>query len=460
MFFSAKYSKIENQKGFTFIESLVFLFIFSLITLTFYQVMTVGTNLILVSKNKLGAIALANEKMEIVRNLKYADVGVVGSACNGNIPKNEEVTENGRKYKVHTVATYVDDPFDGTLGGSPNDLAYEDYKKVEITVSWNEGTSNKGSVSVTSQFVPTGLEAINPADGILSINIFSDQAGGVAVTGATVHITNSDLGYNETRQTDASGNVMIIGAKQSIQKYKITINKNNYESVSTFPPFPTTSFKPVDVNASVVAGSLNVINIIENKLANIKISTVDHLNNPVADIDFTLEGGRKLGTDATDSTKFIYNLDVTSKTDDNGEKEFNSISPGQYTFDLASAETDYTLIGISSVSPFSLASEATKNIQVKVADNHKTALLLKIIKSADDTPIAGATVELKNTSLGYDETIITSDDGMAYFPTTASPFQAGTYNVLVKASGFKDNTGDEIINDGSLTSDSIKMVAE
>ncbi len=460
MLYRNNYFSIKANKGFTLIESLVFLFIFSLITITFYQVITVGSNLILVSKNKLGAVALANEKMEIIRNLKYDDVGVVGGACVGTIPQDEEVTENGRKYHVHTLAIYVDDPFDGILNGNPNDLAYEDYKMVQITVSWNEGSTNKGSVSLTSQFVPAGLEAINPADGILSINVFSDQAGGVAVAGATVQISNSDLSFNESRQTDTTGNVMIVGAKQSIQKYRIAVSKNDYESVSTLPPFPVSTFKPVDVDASVVAGSLNVINIIENKVANIKITTVDHLDNPVANINFILSGGRKIGTDATDPAKFIYNLDVTDKTDSNGKKEFNSISPGQYTFALAPTETSYTLIGIDSISPFAVASDTTKDIKAKVASNNETALLLNIIKSTDNTPIVGATVELKNTSLNYDETIVTGADGMAFFPTTADTFQPETYSVSVKASGFKDNTGNETVNQGSLTSDPIKMVAE
>ncbi|HHE45852.1 MAG TPA: carboxypeptidase regulatory-like domain-containing protein, partial [Candidatus Moranbacteria bacterium] len=262
-----KDQKLKTKKGFTFIESLVFLFIFSLVTLTFYHVITVGTNLILVSKNSLGAVALANEKMEIIRNLKYNDVGVVGGACNGNIPQDEDVTENGRTYHVHTLATYIDDSFDGTLGGSPNDTAYEDYKIVKVTVSWNNGGTNKGEVSLSSQFVPHGLETVNPADGILSINIFSDQAGGAAVSGASVKITNSDLGFSETRQTDATGNIRIVGAKQSIQKYRIAISKSGYETVTTFPPYPKSSFKPVDVDASVVAGSLNTTNIIENKVA-------------------------------------------------------------------------------------------------------------------------------------------------------------------------------------------------
>jgi len=453
--------KIKNSlKGFTFIEALTVLFIFSLITVTSYKVITLGTNYILASKNRLNAIALANEKMEIAHNLEYSDVGISGGACNGNIPQDEDVTEDGKTYHVHTLAFYVDDSFDGTLGGDPNDSAYEDYKKVEITVSWNSGATNKGSVSLVSRFVPPGLETIDPSDGILAINIFSDQQGGAGVSGASAHIVNSDLGFDETRQTDASGNIMIVGAKQSIQKYQITVSKSGYETVTTFPPYPETSYKPTDVNASVVAGSLNTTNIIENKLANIKISTIDYLGNPVPDIDFSLTGGRILGTQAEAPYDPVYNFDVIDKTNASGEKDFNSISPGQYTFELASTETAYALIGLDPASPFPLVSDATQNLDVKVADKNMTALSVQVIKNSDSTPISGATVELSNTGFGYDETVTTGNDGRAFFPITDNPpFQAGTYDMTVKASGFQDSTGQEVIGEGALTSETVSMMA-
>jgi len=73
----------DGIPAFTLIEALVVLFVFSLITLTFYSVFTLGGAYIIESKNRLRAVSLANEKMEIIRNLEYDDIGVVGGIPDG-----------------------------------------------------------------------------------------------------------------------------------------------------------------------------------------------------------------------------------------------------------------------------------------------------------------------------------------------------------------------------------------
>ena len=60
-----EYAKISKSKkaGFTIIEALTVLFIFSVITLTFYGVITQGSKHLLSAKNRLGATVLANKKI-------------------------------------------------------------------------------------------------------------------------------------------------------------------------------------------------------------------------------------------------------------------------------------------------------------------------------------------------------------------------------------------------------------
>ncbi|MDR3559000.1 MAG: carboxypeptidase regulatory-like domain-containing protein [Candidatus Pacebacteria bacterium] len=443
--------------GFTLIEAMTLLFLFTVIVLTFYQVLTKGTGYMDYSKNRLGALAVANEKMEIARNLDYADVGATGEVASGNIPQDEDVTQNGHTYHVHTLVTYVDDPFDGKLGGSPNDMIPEDYKLVEITVSWNTGGANAGSVSLSSRFVPNGLEIADPNTGILSINVIGSD--GSAVTGAAVHIVNSNVGINETLQTDASGNAMLVGAP-AIQDYQIMVSKSGYETVATLPPYPTTPYNPTYPYQSVIAGSLNIANIIEDKTSNLTVSTTDQSGSPVPGVAFKLSGGRVLGTQAIPPFASVYDTDnVSNQTGTNGTKEYDAISPGQYTFSLSGPVSGYTLVGIEPTSPFPLAPGQSLSLNVGLASTSVTSALISVFDSVTNKALSGASVELSSAS-GYDKTVTTDSNGTAYFPVTAgdATFIAGNYTLKVSASSYQADTETVMVSNGTLLNKSVSLV--
>src|SRR5665647_3570317 len=92
-----------NKAGFSLIEVLVVMFIVAVTFTSFYSVSMVGTRYIIEAKNRLGAVALTNEKMEIIRNLSYDKVGTQGSVdIPGNILQEEDVTANGKAFHVST----------------------------------------------------------------------------------------------------------------------------------------------------------------------------------------------------------------------------------------------------------------------------------------------------------------------------------------------------------------------
>ncbi len=455
--------KFKNKKGFTYIESVVFLFIFSLVVVTFYQVFSLGTRYIVNSKNRLGAISVANEKMEIDRNLKYKDVGTVGGFISGNIPQTENVIENNQKYKVQTEVSYRDDPFDGTLDGSPDDADWEDYKIIGVTVSWDNGDADRGDVFIASQFSPPGLESVDATDGVLSINILLAEANGGnnGVAGFNVHIENSDLGISEDRQTDNAGNITIIGLKQSIQKYKLTVSKTGYETVNTFPPYPITSYNPTDVDATVIAGTINNVSIVVYRVADLKISAVDYLGNSVSDVHFKLVGGRILGTTNDQPPLNVYKFNKVDVTGADGTKEYKSVGLGQYTLGLDSSETKYSIVGMNQISPFSLLFGIINNIKIKVADRLVTGYLVNVLRKVDNSPLNSASVELKNTSLNYDRTVATDNSGMAFFPTVNdTKLLPGTYDITIKAEGYNTYTGTVTAIDGKLISSSQTLTAK
>jgi hypothetical protein len=155
----------------------------------------------------------------------------------------------------------------------------------------------------------------------------------------------------------------------------------------------------------------------------------------------------------------IYNLDATDSTGDDGEKNYPSISPGQYTFTPDFSASNYVLIRTDPPSPLSLNSGQNLDLKVELADKSVTAALVKVAKGADHAPLAGATVNLKNAS-GYDETITTDGNGTAYFPADGSDsFESGAYDLSVKADGFADNASQIQVSSNQLTQSSVLMVS-
>lgn len=451
--------KLKNcNSGFTLVEALVFLFIFSLVMTTFYRMYSMGMVYIIDAKNRLGAISVASERMEIIRNMKYEKIGTVGGAVSGNIPQSLEVTENAAHYRVDTSVVLVDDILDET---GLNDVAPGDYKKVTVKVFWNDG---QRSVELVSRFVPKGLEVPKPDQGILRINVFSDQPGGSGISGSSIHIVNTETGLVDNLTTDETGSFVLMGDKieASIQKYQITLTKTGYETVNTLPAYPGTPYNPIDVHASVVLGVLNVINIVQNELANLRISTVDYLGSPIPNIAFDAVGGRIMGTEFKDPPNppfaNIYKLNESEATNGSGEKDFNDVSPGQYWASLDPAVTDFVLIDTDPALPASLFSNQNLNLKMRLADKNTTSLLVTVRDSVDTNLLVDeASVKLSNGA-GYDVTLLTAVNGNAFFPSAADVFQDGTYDLQVTKDGYNESNTQVTITNGNLKMETIALI--
>ncbi|HHD92365.1 MAG TPA: type II secretion system protein, partial [Candidatus Portnoybacteria bacterium] len=170
MFFSNKYS----STGMSLVEVLISVTIFLLISLVVYSAFTGIVKLVSISKAQLSAWSLANQKIEVLRNLPYNNVGVVGGIPNGTIPQDENISLNEINYHVHTTVIYHDDPADGTsTSGGGTDTIPTDYKKIKVTVSWNGKIP--GQISSETTVAPKGVET-SAGGGTLRIKVF-DASG-------------------------------------------------------------------------------------------------------------------------------------------------------------------------------------------------------------------------------------------------------------------------------------------
>lgn len=435
-----------HQRGFTLIESLVLLFIFSVISMVILQVYVVGTRIIIDSKNRLGAVALANQKMEVVRSIEYENIGTktwngstwVYGIPGGDLLQEEDVAVNTRQYHVTTFVQYVDDEFDGV---TPTDTIPTDYKKVRIQVSW--GTEDYEKVILFGNFTPNGLETAVPG-GTLSVNVL--HADGSGVTGASVNVRNSAGTINVNAVTDATGNVTLPGTPASSQGYTITVSKSGYFGANTYPPYPTTSYSPVDIHASVVINTLNQFSIVMDEAATLPLQTVDPYDQPIPNINFSFSGGRILGTTPSTGASVVSLNDVNKSTSAVGEYSYEDESYGLYDFTLGSSSSDeYELYKIlpettTLVDQIDATPGSTQEYKIVLLNKAFASLKVTVLDEATAAPLSGATVRLQNGDSSYDVSGTTDQSGLAFFPTSSTPLAADTYTLSVSASGYDDDS--------------------
>ncbi len=442
----------EKQRGFTLIESLVFLFLFAVISMTFFETYATGTRLIIESKNRLGATALANQKMEIIRSIAYDSIGTTTGIPVGDLLENETISVNTTKYEVYTFVQYVDDSFDGTAAAG-SDAIPTDYKRVRLTVSWGKlGTDQ--SVVIFGNFSPKGVET-SSGGGVLSINVLDGTGSGVP--GVSVHIVNGAAGVDITATTDATGNIMLPGSPAGTEAYTLTLSKGGYYGAITYPAYPTSTFNPVDVHASVVADVLNQKTVVIDQSSDITFMTKDPFGTAVPNIGYTISGGRLLGINPV-SLAYVYDFSATATTNASGEANYPGESPGQYT--VTATDTNYEFYKLSPetavVNEFAASAGVATGVTAILLDKNIGSVKVLVENKADSSPLSGASVRLENTTLVYDVTVVTDQYGFAYFPTALPALVAGTYNITVTLAGYVDETDTVNVN-GALVTKTIQM---
>lgn len=434
-----KNNKKILQKGFTLVEVIISVGIIGFTIFSIYSslsgVMKVGSD----AKQRTGAIALANEKMEVMRNLSYEEIGVVGGIVNGPMIAEESIIKNGSTYQVDIDVRYVDDSFDGVF---PADVVNTDYKQVQVQVTWRNG-GNEKMITFFSNFVPNGIET-NEGGGTLAINTVT--SGGVLVPDVTITVESLDnspsISYETT--TDAQGNLILPGVPS--QNYRFYASKSGYEDLQSYPNPPESTFIPIEKDLYVSEGVINPFTFIIEETANLKL-----VANNVADdsfiegISFETSGGRKIGTSPD-----TFNFNETDLTNSSGEINYSSLSPSSYrivNYDSLGNDT-FSCIGADSSSVFQLSSGISSEINFIFADKEVDSFFLSVVDSLVGEPVIGATVHLSGGS--FDQTLVSGERGQVFFPAKTDPvtiMDSGNYNLSISADGYQSFSEEVSIND-------------
>lgn len=381
--------RIKKQSGFSLVEMVVGVAIFALLSISIYGIIISILKGIAVSREKIAISVLANEYIEIARNLPYSKVGTLSGNPHGNLPDLPNavpVNLNGKDYKIYYVVNYVDDPADGTILNG-NDFAPNDYKQVKLYVA-------NILTGVTSHFlttiVPNGLEGLG-SGGALFVKVF--DAIGQPVPNAIIHIVNTNLApdIDLTRMSGADGNWVEVGLPEDANNYHITVSKNGYSSDQTYQSTAQNP-NPIKPDATVLNGQVTQVSFAVDFLSDLVIKTLDGSCGPIPGINFALRGSKLIGTGPPDILKFENNY-VSSG---GGEVILNNIEWDNYTPMLN--EPDRMIYGSSPIQQISILPNTDQVFTLILGQKTANSLLVIVKDAANGNPIEGASVELQKIS--------------------------------------------------------------
>lgn len=386
---------MTSSRGFTFIETMVGISVLVIVAVGILGAFNYLSRAVSIARAKVAAVALANDEIELLRNLDYLNVGVSGSIPTGVLSYTATTTRSGFNFLITRTIRNVDDPFDGTLGGSPNDTAPADYKLAEIQVDCTSclfTTTHK----TTTIVAPKNLE-ISSGGGALFIRVF--DANGLPVPQANVHIFNNKLSPNLLVDdvTNNLGLLQLIDIPQSVGGYNTTVTKQGFSTDGTYPPGGSDNPNPTNGDSTVSGGAVTQVSFFIDKTSTINITTTNQICAAVPSVSLQVDGSKLIGTNP-DKLKYSQSL----VTDASGKKTLSNMEWDQYKFSIT--DPLYDLAGSVPLLPLSLSPNTTQNLNLLLNPKNSKALLVTVKDSAG-LPISGATVTLSKS--GFSSAFLT-----------------------------------------------------
>ncbi|MBI4094943.1 MAG: hypothetical protein HY435_01990 [Candidatus Liptonbacteria bacterium] len=385
-----------ERKGFSLIDLVLTLGIITLlfggIFLVYFTILDVLNN----SSLRTIAVSVLNREIEIIRNLPYENVGTVGGVPAGILPQEQAVSWSDINFTLRTVIRNIDDPFDGTLGGAPNDTAPADYKLIELEASC--GTCGRFvPILITTTVAPQNLESTS-RNGSLFVNVF--DAFGLPIENAQVRVVNTSVSpsIDLTDSTNINGVFQLVDVPTSTLSYELSVSKAGFSSEKTFPPGAPGNPNPLKPHATVAEQTVTSVSFAIDRTSTIQVKTHDATCSPFAGKSFTLSGTKLIGT-SPDVLKFS----TTSATDASGTRTFGNIEWDTYNALLSDSLSD--VLGTIPLFPTVVNPASTGAFSFVLLPSAPNALLITVKNAVTGGTIGGSTTTL--SSAGFSETKVT-----------------------------------------------------
>ncbi len=382
----------RRSSGFGMIEVIIGTAIFLIVAVGVYSTFAKLFEVVKISHAKITAIALANEQFEIARNLSYSDVGSPGSLPNGKIPHVQTISRDGIEFEIITTVRNIDDPFDGKLGGTPNDMSPADYKVVEVSVDCSI-CKNFQPIILTTNVAPKNLET-NSTNGALFIKVF--DASGQPVMGADVKVENREIVPNIVINdvTDINGMLQIVDAPPGIEAYKITVSKTGYSSEQTYPVGDLANPNPIKPNATVAVQQVTQISFAIDKVSTLNLASVDETCQSISDVGFNISGSKIIGQNPD-----VLKYTASSNTGSLGQITMPDLEWDNYNISVVDSNSSYDLLGLIPTVPIQITPNSTHNVKFVMKPKDPISLLISVKDRNSGLPLSGAIVTVNGNGV-------------------------------------------------------------
>lgn len=414
------------MKGFGLMESLIGVAVFLVVALSVYGIyarLLEGANY---SEAKISAAAIANEQIEIIRNLPYADVGLVGGIPPGKIKPVQSIARSGDNFTVRATIRNIDDSFDGTLGGTPNDLSPADYKFVQIDITCDP-CKNFSPLYFATHVAPKNLETAS-TNGALFVRVF--DANGIPVPGASVHIENNSASPSIVidDSTNNDGMLQVIDAPPGVNVYEISVTKSGYTSDRTYTPGAPSNPNPTKPHATVAVQQVTQLSFAIDRASTMNVSSLTETCSAVPGVNFNMSGTKLIGTSPD-----VLKYSASHITDSVGRKTISNLEWD--TYDINFTDTAYDFAGSIPLHPIIIDPNAAQNIKFIMAVKNPSSLLATIKDAATGLQLSDASVRLYKS--GYDSTLITNRGFIKQTDWSGGPGQ----EIFIDSSKYLDSDG-------------------
>ncbi|MFZ2189311.1 MAG: prepilin-type N-terminal cleavage/methylation domain-containing protein [Candidatus Magasanikiibacteriota bacterium] len=388
----------QKRAGFALIEVLVGVAVFVLFAMGIYGGIQFVFKIVYQSRVRILETAILNEQIEIIRNLPFENVGIINGSPAGVLTHTVTTTRNNINFFITRTIRNIDDPFDGIIGGTPNDTVPADYKLIEVEITCGPACKQQVPLTMTTNVSPKLLEG-DPTHGALFIEVFDSEIK--PVQGATVHIvsTSTDPTIDMTDTTDNDGMLRLLDLGASMDAYNITISKNGYTTDQTLTP-TVGNPNPTKQPASVEAQDVQDISFSIDETSVINLSTINQTCNSIGSVAVNMLGTYLIGTEPD-----VLLINQNINTNGSGNYTWSNLHWDSYGLKV----TGYDLLGSIPSLPINLLAGVVQDVQLVLGTNSGDSILVNVLDSITQQPLSGAVVRVngdgynqtKNTGVGF-----------------------------------------------------------